>query len=239
MKKNNRVLYEKIMRSVSKEVKKALNEYGDTPEGQRRLARLQHRNIGQKINKWHEEHPDEFTPSDEEKNAAGWWDIEHYAMKQSKGKDYLRRAYNDEMGSLLFPDSHKTPVRDRNNPHDVDIDVDSLYDDLEEFIQEKQNKGFDIHIMSGFIDGITIIGNRNDEPIHDIFKQVYNICQSYGVQKDAIDRNYINNDSGKPTDWYEIHINVAFHDKSTNDEIIRKSRRGDIDWFNNFSEMMS
>lgn len=46
---NNKALYEKIMQSVSKEVKKALNEYGDTEAGQRMLARLQHRNVNRKI----------------------------------------------------------------------------------------------------------------------------------------------------------------------------------------------
>lgn len=68
MKRNNKALYEKIMQSVSKEVKKALNEYGDTEEGQRRLARLQHRNVNRKIDQWHKDNPDELQISDEERS---------------------------------------------------------------------------------------------------------------------------------------------------------------------------
>lgn len=49
MKRNNKALYEKIMQSVSKEVKKALNEYGDTEAGQRNLARLQYRDVNRKL----------------------------------------------------------------------------------------------------------------------------------------------------------------------------------------------
>ena len=138
MKRNNKALYEKIMRSVSKEVKKALNEYGDTPEGQKRLAQLHHRNINQKIDDWHKNNtdPDKVIPDDQDKD--GWYDISSYAHKQSKGKDRLRRAFTDELDRLMFGE-RKPNHKNIHYPHDVDIDVDTLYNELESYVKEKQN----------------------------------------------------------------------------------------------------
>lgn len=238
MKRNNRVLYEKIMQSVSKEVKKALNEYGDTEAGQRMLARLQHRNVNRKIDQWHKDNPDELLISDEERHRLGLHDVASYAHKQSKGKDYLRRAYADQLDSLMFGD-RSSGYKNKNYPHDTDIDVDSLYDDLEDYVKEKQNEGVDIHIVSGFIDGITIIGNSQDIPMNTAFNEIYAICSNYGVMKEAIDKGY-SRSNGVRTEWFEIHINVAFYDFDTNDRVkYNKFASGEQKWWDDFCAMMS
>lgn len=237
--KQNRYLYEKLMRNISREVKKALNEVGDTPEGQRRLARLQDRNINRKINQWHQDNPDKLMASDEEKHDAGWWDIQHYAMRQSKGKDILRAAYDDEMGKLMFGDQHKGGYN-RNYPNTEEIDVDGLYDELEAYVKKQQAKGKEVHIVTGVIDGIDILFEETYIPVRVIRNAVTNICKKYKVKPEAIDVMLSEPEGFRYSHWYEIHINVAYYDYTTNDIIMHnKFQKGEQQWWNDFCAMLS
>lgn len=168
---------------------------------------------------WKKEHPYE-RPSDEERQDS--LNIKNYAYEKSRGKDYLRRAFNDEQNRILNnrPGSgyHKFPEDNKEEyPHDNPIDVDALFDELEAYANKTNLK-----ITEGIVDGITIFGDENKISLKAAYADVAYIAGNYGVDNNAITYRY----SGSRNEpEYQIHINVAMTKHSCELETHNREKR--------------
>ena len=229
MKKIVRLTESDLHKIVKESVKKVLNEVGETPDGQRKLAALQNRNI----DKWSKSVPkgDYRTVEDEPEDSLPRR-VAKYAYQKSRGNDELRKAYQIKHMSDTFGDNEgENSWRNFYNqeyPNSGTIDVDGLWNELEQYARKTGLK-----IIESVIDGITLLGYEDDFSMKAAYADIAYIAGNYGIN--SVEGVTYTRERTNPK-YYEVHVKCSF----TDDPYKRgEDKRGDQDYLKNLSAAFS